>query len=88
MRFVEKLEQMVSKGISEVGQELGRLAVQGQAELGSALFNGSAYVPYGQGQNREGAVHGMEGYHGNEPQEIQREHEGRSMLDRREGIAP
>ncbi len=79
MRFVEKLEQMVSRGVSEIAQELGRLGVQGSAELGSALFNGSAYVPYGQGQNREGAVHSMEGYHGNESPDIEREHEGRSM---------
>ena len=79
MRFVEKLEQMVSRGVSEIGQELGRLGVQGSAELGSALFNGNAYVPYGQGQNREGAVHGMEGYHGNESPDMQRENEGRSM---------
>ena len=35
MRFVEKLEQMVSRGVSEIGQELGRLGVQGSAELGS-----------------------------------------------------
>jgi hypothetical protein len=79
MRFVEKLEQMVSRGVSEIGQELGRLGVQGSAELGSALFNGHAYVPYGQGQNREGATNGMEGYHGNESPDIEREHEGRSM---------
>jgi len=79
MRFVEKLEQMVSKGVSEIGQELGRLGVQGTAELGSALFNGSAYVPYGQGQNREGAVHGMEGLHQEGQQDIQRENEGRSQ---------
>lgn len=37
--------------ISDVGAELGRLGVQGQAELASALFNGNAYVPYGEGQN-------------------------------------
>ena len=30
--------------------ELGRLGVQGQAEMAGALFNGSAYVPYGDGQ--------------------------------------
>ena len=30
--------------------ELGRLGVQGQAEIAGALFNGSSYVPYGAGQ--------------------------------------
>jgi hypothetical protein len=79
MRFLEKLEKMFSRAGSEIGQELGRLGVQGSAELGSALFNGSAYVPYGQGQNLGSAEHGMEGYHGNESPDIQREHEGRSM---------
>lgn len=50
MRFGEKLKQMVDRASSEIGQELGRLGVQGSAELGSALFNGSAYVPYGRGK--------------------------------------
>lgn len=31
--------------------ELGRLGVQGQAEMAGALFNGNAYVPYGAGQH-------------------------------------
>jgi hypothetical protein len=35
---------------SEMANELKRLAVQGSAELAGALFNGHAYVPYGQGQ--------------------------------------
>jgi hypothetical protein len=70
---------MLGKAASEIGQELGRLGVQGQAELGSALFTGSAYVPYGQGQNREGAVHGMEGLHQEGKEDIQRENEGRSL---------
>ena len=79
MRFGEKLKQMVDRASSEIGQELGRLGVQGRQELGSALFNGSAYVPYGQGQNRDGAVHNMEGLHGNEKPEMQQENDGRSM---------
>ncbi len=63
MRFDEKIKQMLGKAASEIGQELGRLGVQGQAEFGSALFTGSAYVPYGQGQNRDGTVHGTDGPH-------------------------
>ena len=42
----------LDKILGDVGAELGRLGVQGQAELGAALFQGNAYVPYGQGQNR------------------------------------
>ena len=34
----------------EVGAELKRLGTQGQMELANALFNGSAFVPYGPGQ--------------------------------------
>jgi hypothetical protein len=34
----------------EVGAELSRLGTQGQMELANALFNGSAFVPYGPGQ--------------------------------------
>ncbi|MBI1314927.1 hypothetical protein GC176_26845 [bacterium] len=36
--------------LSDVGAELGRLGVQGQMEMASALFNGDAFVPYGPGQ--------------------------------------
>jgi hypothetical protein len=79
MDFGEKLTKMVSRAVEEIGQELGRLGVQGPAELGSALFTGNAYVPYGQGQNRPGGVHGMEGLHSDGKEEVQRENEGRSM---------
>jgi hypothetical protein len=34
----------------EVSAELKRLGTQGQMELANALFNGSAFVPYGPGQ--------------------------------------
>ena len=79
MDLIEKLGQMAGRVVEEVGQELGRLGVQGSAELGSALFNGHAYVPYGQGQNRDQGIHGMDGSHSYE-NEIQRtENEGRSM---------
>jgi hypothetical protein len=36
--------------ISDIGAELGRLGVQGQMEMASAIFSGSAFVPYGPGQ--------------------------------------
>lgn len=36
--------------VPEVGSELKRLGVQGSMELASALFTGSAFVPYGPGQ--------------------------------------
>lgn len=36
--------------MADVGAELGRLGKQGQAEMASALFNGNAFVPYGEGQ--------------------------------------
>lgn len=42
--------QIVGDMASDIGAELGRLGVQGQAELAGALFNGNAYVPYGAGQ--------------------------------------
>jgi len=40
----------LSKILNDIGSELGRLGVQGQMEAASALFNGSAFVPYGPGQ--------------------------------------
>lgn len=39
-----------SRFVKEIGAELARLGVQGQAEAANALFNGQAYVPYGVGQ--------------------------------------
>jgi hypothetical protein len=78
MDFGEKLNEMFFNAVGEIGQELSRMGVQGQAELASALFTGNGYVPYGQGQNRDSAVHGMEGLH-SEGQVMQHEIEGRSM---------
>jgi hypothetical protein len=54
MRFVDKLIQMGFKGLEnfgpQVGAEFSRLNTQATMELASALFNGSAFVPYGPGQ--------------------------------------
>src|ERR1700730_13751366 len=40
----------LSNILGDIGAELGRLGVQGQMEMPSALFNGNAFVPYGPGQ--------------------------------------
>ncbi len=40
----------LSNILSDIGSELGRLGVQGQMEMASALFNGNGFVPYGPGQ--------------------------------------
>jgi hypothetical protein len=54
----ERFRAMVnSRAVQEIGGELKRMGVQGQAELASALFTGQGYVPYGVGQqnvDREG----------------------------------
>ena len=36
--------------VPESKAEFKRLGIQGQSELANALFNGSAFVPYGPGQ--------------------------------------
>jgi hypothetical protein len=55
----------VAPGLGNIGSdvmaEVGRLATQGQAEIGSFLFTGNGYVPYGQGQNRDTGKDGNEG---------------------------
>ncbi len=43
--------QILSDMAQDIGAELGRLGVQGRAEIAGALFHGNAYVPYGDGQN-------------------------------------
>jgi hypothetical protein len=60
----------LSNILSDIGSELGRLGVQGQAELASALFTSNAYVPYGRGQNP--IDKGIEG------EEMQKKHEEQS----------
>jgi hypothetical protein len=49
--FFEALKEGATNAMQEIGEEMQRLAVQGQAELAGALFNGNAYVPYGRGQD-------------------------------------
>lgn len=71
---------------SDMKAELSRLGTQGTMELASALFNGSAFVPYGPGvytpsQEQDAGVHGREVSDGKEEaqQEQQRERGGRGM---------
>lgn len=47
---MHKLFEGLSNIGPEVGAELKRLGTQGSMELANALFNGSAFVPYGPGQ--------------------------------------
>lgn len=41
---------MFREAMQEIGSEIGRLAVQGRTEVANAMFNGTAFVPYGDGQ--------------------------------------
>ena len=54
----------LSNILGDIGSELKRLGIQGQIELANAMFNGSAFVPYGPGQNpptpeQEAPAHGL-----------------------------
>jgi len=49
-RFMEMLSDSAQRIVPELGAELGRLGVQGQMEMASAIFGNSAFVPYGPGQ--------------------------------------
>lgn len=40
----------LDKMIADTGPVIDRMMTQGAAELGAALFQGQAYVPYGDGQ--------------------------------------
>ncbi len=48
--LAEKLFDGLKTAGAEILAEGGRLGTQGSMELASALFNGSAFVPYGPGQ--------------------------------------
>jgi len=67
---IKEAVQAIAPGLTlnnilhDVGAEMKRLGVQGQMEVSAALFNGSAFVPYGPGQwkgpGREGSPeHGL-----------------------------
>lgn len=57
----------------DVKAELSRLGTQGSMELASALFNGSAFVPYGPGQYTPSPEHGQ-GHGQEQVQEHTQEH--------------
>lgn len=48
--FMDIIMSVGEEMVQDMGAELKRLGVQGQAELANALFNGQAYLPYGDGQ--------------------------------------
>jgi hypothetical protein len=54
LKSVKETVQAVAPGLNdlvpEAKAEMSRMATQGSMELASALFNGSAFVPYGPGQ--------------------------------------
>ena len=59
----------------EAGAELKRLGTQGSMELANALFNGSAFVPYGPGQYTP-TPEMDKASPGQEAAEVQRENDG------------
>jgi len=54
LRSVKDAAQQIAPGlkdlIPDIKAEFSRMGTQGSMELASALFNGSAFVPYGPGQ--------------------------------------
>jgi hypothetical protein len=88
-KFFEALKEQIHEiapglkdVVPEVKAELGRMGTQGQMELASALFNGSAFVPYGPGQytpsqEHEHGVHGQQGKEAEQQQEMQQDRGGR-----------
>jgi len=65
----------MSKFLDDVAAEGKRLAVQGQMEMANALFNGSAFVPYGPGQYSKTPEHEQE-QAGHEQADVSRENDG------------
>lgn len=59
-----------AKAMSQMGNELKRLGTQGAAEVGGALFNGNAYVPYGDGQQSPPIDEGVQSQ-GFEPPQVE-----------------
>jgi hypothetical protein len=64
--------------VGDIGAEMGRLGVQGQMELASAIFGGDAFVPYGPGQYTPSPEHGL-GQEAIAPPDQGMEMGGRSM---------
>jgi hypothetical protein len=80
---IAEIAPAVKNAGAEMGAELSRLGTQGAMEMAHALFNGSAFTPYGPGQQPAPDV--GQGVHGAavekaEPQpEQQRERGGMEM---------
>jgi hypothetical protein len=81
MGFMEAAKEgvlAVAPGLSnilgDIGAELGRLGVQGQMELASAIFGNGAFVPYGPGQYTPKPEHELE-----EAKKIEEQSMGREM---------
>jgi hypothetical protein len=49
--WLENLSQAAKEAAQQCGAEMKRLGVQGTTELASAIHQGSAFVPYGIGQD-------------------------------------
>jgi hypothetical protein len=72
----------LSNILSDIGSELGRLGVQGQMEMASALFSGSAFVPYGPGQytpDDKAPDHGLPPTEAMKQPEVEQDRGGMSM---------
>ena len=65
--------------LNEVGEEMSRMATQGQMELANAIFNGSAFVPYGPGQWPDASREGGPEVAQPEPQQPQIEEQSHGM---------
>jgi hypothetical protein len=65
----------MSKFFDDVAAEIKRLRTQGAMESANALFNGSAFVPYGPGQYTP-TPEMEQGNKGEEVAEPQRENDG------------
>lgn len=77
--FFEAIKEGAAEAASQIGDEMKRLGVQGAAELGSALFNGNSYVPYGQGQNLKLGKDENEGVDSPTPPQPEQERGGMEM---------
>lgn len=62
----------------DIWNDARRLTIRGSAELANALFNGSAFVPYGPGQFIKAQQHKQE-QAGHDQAEMARENDGRDV---------
>ncbi len=77
LKNVKTAVQEVAPGLTnlmpEMKAEMSRMGTQGAMELASALFNGSAFVPYGPGQYTPTPEHGHETQEQGHEHELDRE---------------